>query len=137
MLCDATAEEISACVASPVAGVLGVLIRLAGARVPEQSKRAVVSKAHAQVEAELLAAVRLGLSRGLSPDQRASWAEAEIFTPPLVAAACYDFEQVVDLLLEHGADPLQCDSDGGTAMHVRDSSAFELALLPPDCRAAS
>ena len=118
MLLTATDEQITECIDSPWAGVLTFVIRVAGVRVPEKSKGCELSKAHGRVEEELLATVRLALDRGLSPNQPALWAEAEIFTPPLVAAASYDFEKVVALLLERDADPMQRNSDAEVAMHV-------------------
>jgi len=137
-LLTASDEDIAKCIAWPRAGVLTFVIRLSGVRVPEKSKGSDVSKAHAKMEEELLTTVRLALDRGLSPDQSALWAEAEIFTPPLVAAASYDFQKVVELLLEHGADPMQRNSDMEVAMHVavdRPSALRQLMLLPHDSRA--
>ena len=132
---EATDEELAECIASPIAGVLTSLIRAAGARVPERSRGATVSKSHADVETELLEAVRLGLRRGLSPNQPALlWAEAEIFTPPLVAAASYDFEFVLELLLAEGADPMQRNSDGSNAIHAavdRPSALRRLLRVEP------
>ena len=128
-LLTASDEDIAKCIAWPRAGVLTFVIRLAGVRVPEKSKGSDVSKAHAKMEEELLTTVRLALDRGLSPDQSAQWAEAEIFTPPLVAAASYDFQKVVELLLEHGADPMQRNSDMEVAMHV--SAAHQ--IIPCRC----
>ena len=131
---EAADEELAECIASPIAGVLTSLIRAAGARVPEQSRGATVSKSHADVEMELLDAVRLGLRRGLSPNQPVLWAEAEIFTPPLVAAASYDFEFVLELLLVEGADPMQRNSDGEVAIHAavdRPSALRRLLRVEP------
>ena len=130
---EVSEEELADCIASPMAGVLASIIRAAGARVPEVSRSSTISKAHAHIEAELLEVVQLGLRRGLSPDQPTPWAEAEIFTPPLVAAASYDFERLLDLLLAEGADTMQRNSDGEVALHAavdRPSALRRLVAVP-------
>lgn len=130
---EASEEELADCIASPMAGVLASIIRAAGARVPEVSRSGTISKPHADIEAELLEVVQLGLRRGLSPDQPTPWADAEIFTPPMVAAASYDFERLLDLLLAEGADTMQRNSDGEVALHAavdRPSALRRLLAVP-------
>lgn len=136
---EVSEEELADCIASPMAGVLASIIRAAGARVPEVSRSSTISKAHAHIEAELIEVVQLGLRRGLSPDQPTPWAEAEIFTPPLVAAASYDFERLLDLLLAEGADTMQRNSDGEVALHaaVDRPSALRRLLVNPQTSLAA
>ena len=93
-------------------GLITPVIRAAGARGGgPATKRA--------AEAELVPFVRLALTRGFSPNahcpQIMAW---EISSPPLVTAASYGFDKVVQLLLDAGATADSRNSDGESALHA-------------------
>ena len=90
-------------------GLITPVIRAAGAR---KTKAAAAPR-------ELLETVRLALDKGFSADapcpQVMAW---EIWSPPLVTAASYGYEDVCEELLRRGASPSSRNSDGDTALHV-------------------